>query len=179
MINRLEARIDEAVEPFARQRDLLMTIPGIGERAAQTIISEIGVDMSRFPSAAHLASGAGLCPGNNESAGKRKKTTTRNGNVELCAVLVEAAWAVSRTQTRLGARFRRLHRRFGKTGGNKAAVAIAHTIVVIVWHLLRAEVEYADLGTLLPPARQPRGQAGPAPAPTRGTRLCRRGQPAC
>jgi transposase len=91
--------------------------------------------MSRFPTAAHLASWTGLCPGNNESAGKRKKTTTRNGNAQLCAVLVAAAWAVSRTQTRLGARFRLLHRRFGKTGGKKAAVAIAHTILVIVWHI--------------------------------------------
>jgi transposase len=146
MIGRLQARIDEAVEPFARQRDLLMTIPGIGERAAQTIIAEIGVDMSRFPTADHLASWAGLCPGNNESAGKRRKTATRNGNGQLCAVLVEAAWAVSRTQTRLGARFRRLHHRFGKAGGKKAAVAIAHTMLVIVWHVLHAEVAYTDLG---------------------------------
>ena len=146
MIGRLEASIDAAVTPFARQRDLLMTIPGIGERAAQTIIAEIGVDMSRFPTADHLASWAGLCPGNNESAGKRKKTTTRNGNAQLCSVLVESAWAVSRTQTRLGARFRRLHRRFGKAGGKKAAVAIAHTILVIVWHVLHDEVAYTDLG---------------------------------
>ncbi|KAA0015717.1 IS110 family transposase [Antrihabitans cavernicola] len=147
MIGRLEARIEEAVTPFARHRDLLMTIPGIGVRAAQTIIAEIGVDMSRFPTADHLASWAGLCPGNNESAGKRKKTATRNGNPQLCAVLVEAAWAVARTQTRLGARFRRLHRRFGKSGGKKAAVAIAHTILVIVWHVLHDEVDYIDLGT--------------------------------
>jgi transposase len=146
MVGRLEASIDAAVTPFAVQRDLLMTIPGIGERAAQTIIAEIGVDMSRFPTADHLASWAGLCPGNNESAGKRKKTTTRNGNAQLCSVLVESAWAVSRTQTRLGARFRRLHRRFGKAGGKKAAVAIAHTILVIVWHVLHDQVAYAELG---------------------------------
>jgi transposase len=99
MIGRLEVSISAAVTPFVRQRDLLMTIPGIGERAAQTIIAEIGVDMSRFPTADHLASWAGLCPGNNESAGKRKKTTTRNGNAQLCSVLVESAWAVSRTDT--------------------------------------------------------------------------------
>ncbi|MDP7724178.1 IS110 family transposase [Mycobacterium sp. TY814] len=146
MIGRLELSIDAAVTPFAAQRDLLMTIPGIGTRAAQTIIAEIGVDMSRFPTADHLASWAGLCPGNNESAGKRKKTATRNGNAQLCSVLVESAWAVSRTQTRLGARFRRLHRRFGKAGGKKAAVAIAHTILVIVWHVLHDEVAYTDLG---------------------------------
>jgi transposase len=146
MIARLEASIDAAVSPFAVQRDLLMTIPGVGQRAAQTIIAEIGVDMSRFPTADHLASWAGLCPGNNESAGKRKKTSTRNGNAQLCSVLVESAWAVSRTQTRLGARFRRLHRRFGKAGGRKAAVAIAHTILVIVWHILNDQVPYAELG---------------------------------
>jgi hypothetical protein len=102
--------------------------------------------MSRFPTADHLSSWAGLCPGNNESAGKRKKTTTRNGNAQLCSVLVESAWAVSRTQTRLGARFRRLHRRFGKPGGKKAAVAIAHTILVIVWHILHDEIPYTELG---------------------------------
>ena len=146
MIGGLEVRIDAAIAPFAQQRDRLMTVPGIGKRAAQTIIAEIGVDMSRFPTADHLASWAGLCPGNNESAGKRKKTSTRNGNAQLCSVLVEAAWAVARTQTRLGARFRRLHRRFGKAGGKKAAVAIAHTILVIVWHILHDEVDYTDLG---------------------------------
>ncbi|WP_338890521.1 IS110 family transposase [Rhodococcus sovatensis] len=146
MIARLETRIDEVVDPFARQRDLLMTIPGIGKRAAETIIAEIGVDMSRFPTADHLASWAGLCPGNNESAGKRKKTATRNGNAHLCSVLVESAWSASRTKTRLGARFRRLHRRFGKAGGKKAAVALAHTILVIAWHILHDEVEYSDLG---------------------------------
>ncbi|KZF06685.1 hypothetical protein A2J03_24110 [Rhodococcus sp. EPR-157] len=146
MIARLEARIDEVVDPFDRQRDLLMTIPGIGKRAAETIIAEIGVDMSRFPTADHLASWAGLCPGNNESAGKRKKSATRNGNAHLCSVLVESAWSASRTKTRLGARFRRLHRRFGKAGGKKAAVALAHTILVIAWHILHDEVEYSDLG---------------------------------
>jgi transposase len=90
MIGRLEMSIDGAVAPFARERDLLMTIPGIGERAAQTIVAEIGVDMSRFPTADHLASWAGLCPGNNELAGKRKKTATRNGNAQLCSVLVRS-----------------------------------------------------------------------------------------
>jgi transposase len=146
MIARLETRIDEATAPFSVQRNLLMTIPGIGKRAAETIIAEIGVDMSRFPTADHLASWAGLCPGNNESAGKRRKTTTRNGNAHLCSVLVESAWSAARTKTRLGARFRRLHRRFGKAGGKKAAVAVAHTILVIVWHVLNEQVEYAELG---------------------------------
>ena len=83
MIARLDTRIDEASLPFVQQTDLLATIPGIGERAAQVIISEIGVDMARFPTAAHLASWAGLCPGNNESAGKHRSGRTRKGNTEL------------------------------------------------------------------------------------------------
>jgi hypothetical protein len=99
-----------------------------------------------FVGADHLASWAGLCPGNNESAGERKKTTTRNGNAQLCSVLVESAWAVSRTQRRLGARFRRLRRRFGRAGGKKAAVAIAHTILVTVWHVLHDQVAYTESG---------------------------------
>ena len=91
MIVRLDARIDEASLPFARQVELLATIPGIGQRAAQVIISEIGVDMTRFPAAAHLASWAGLCPGNSESAGKHRSGKTRKGSKELCQVLVECA----------------------------------------------------------------------------------------
>ena len=99
MIARLDARIDQAGLPFVQQTDLLATIPGIGERAAQAIISEIGVDMARFPTAAHLASWAGLCPGNNESAGKHRPGRTRKGNTELCTVLTECAWAAGRTGT--------------------------------------------------------------------------------
>jgi transposase len=124
----------------------LQTIPGIGERAAQVIISEIGVDMSRFPTAAHLASWAGLCPGNNESAGKHKSGRTRKGNDQIRTILVEASWSAGRTSTYLGARFRRLHRRFGNNGGGKAAIAIAHTLIVIIWHVLHDEVAYRDLG---------------------------------
>jgi transposase len=146
MIGTLDARIEEQITPFAAQRDRLTTIPGVGQRTAQTIIAEIGVDMTRFPTPAHLASWAGLCPGNHESAGKRHGGATRHGNPHLASVLVEAAWATSHTRTRLGARYRRLHRRFGKTGGKKAAVAIAHTILVIVWHLLTHDTTYTDLG---------------------------------
>jgi transposase len=147
MIARLDTRVDEACLPFARQTALLGTIPGIGERAAQVVISEIGVDMTRFPTAAHLASWAGLCPGNNESAGKHRSGRTRKGNTELCTVLTECAWAAARTSTYVGAQFRRFHRRFGTKGGTKAATATAHTLIVIIWHVLAKNTAYRDLGS--------------------------------
>jgi len=146
MIQTLDGEIEQVITPFAEQVRRLRTIPGIGERTAQVLVSEIGVDMTRFPTAEHLASWAGLCPGNNESAGKHRRTTTRKGNREVREALVEAAWAASRTSTYLGARFRRLHRRFGKQGGSKAAVAIAHNLLVIAWFLLHDGTDYQDLG---------------------------------
>jgi len=103
--------------------------------------------MSRFPTAAHLASWAGLCPGNNESAGWHRSGTTRKGNKELCQVLTECAWAAGRTSTYLGTQFRRFHRRFGKKGGRKAAIATAHTLIVIIWHVLAETTAYNDLGS--------------------------------
>jgi len=113
MIGRLDARIAQATAPFADACQRLMSIPGVGEHAARAIIGEIGTDMSRFPTAAHLASWAGLCPGNHESAGKQ---------------------------------LRRLKRRMGKKSGPKAAVAVAHTILTIAWHLLAHGGTYTDLG---------------------------------
>jgi transposase len=147
MIDGLNTRIEEVVDPFSEQLRLLKTIPGIGDCAAQVIISEIGVDMSRFPTTAHLASWAGLCPGNNESAGKRKSGRTGKGNAEIRDILTECAWSASHTGTYVGAQFRRMHRRFGKKGGGKAAIAIAHTLIVITWHVLHDQVEYRDLGS--------------------------------
>jgi transposase len=147
MIARLDTRVDEASLPFAHQSKLLATIPGISERAAQVIISEIGIDMTRFPTAAHLASWAGLCPGNNESAGKHRSGKTRKGNTELCTVLTECAWAAGRTATYVGAQFRRFHRRFGNKGAQKAATATAHTLIVIIWHVLAKTTAYRDLGS--------------------------------
>ena len=147
MIQVLDDRIEEVVDPFAEQLRLLLSIPGIGERAAQVIISEIGVDMARFPTAAHLASWAGLCPGNNESAGKHKSGRTRKGNAEVRSILTECAWSAGRTGTYVGAQFRRMHRRFGKTGGGKAAIAVAHTLIVIIWHVLHDGAAYRDLGS--------------------------------
>ena len=146
MIEGLDERIEQVMAPFAEQVRLLRTIPGIGDRAAQVLISEIGIDMSRFPTAAHLASWAGLCPGNNESAGRRMSGRTRKGNAEVRDILTECAWSAGKTGSYVGAQFHRLHRRFGKTGGGKAAVAVAHTLIVIIWHVLHDQSEYRELG---------------------------------
>lgn len=129
---------------MAEAVQLLDTIPGVGEQVAETIIAEIGVDMSHFPSAGHLASWAGMCPGNNESAGKRRSGKTRKGSPYLRAMLVQAAWAASHTKsTYLSAQFRRLVRRMGK---KKALVAVGHSILVMVYHVLSRRVSYAELG---------------------------------
>jgi len=146
MIDQLDQRIEQMLDPCAQQLSLLRTIPGIGDRAAQVLIAELGVDMSRFPTAAHLASWAGLCPGNNESAGKHKSGRTRKGNAEVRDVLTECAWAAGKTRTYVDAQFHRFHRRFGKKGGGKAAIAAAHTLIVIVWHVLHDQSAYRDLG---------------------------------
>jgi Transposase IS116/IS110/IS902 family len=132
---------------FIPPQNLRVTIPGISERSAQVVISEIGVDMTRFPTAAHLASWAGLCSGNNESAGKHRSGRTRKGNTELRTVLTDGAWAARQTSTYVGAQFRRFHRRFGSKGGKKAAIATAHTLIVIIWHVLAETAAYRDLGS--------------------------------
>jgi transposase len=132
------------VYPFEQTVKLLCTIPGVEQRTAQVIISEIGTDMSRFPSANHLASWAGLCPGNNESAGKRKSGKTRKGDQWLRRALVEVAWAASRTkETYLSSQYHRLVARRGK---KKAIVAVAHSVLVAIYYILVNTVPYRDLG---------------------------------
>lgn len=134
----------EAGVPFERARDRLDTITGVGKRAAETIIAEIGVDMSRFPTAAHLASWAGMAPGNNITGGKRGSGRTTKGDVWLRDALTECAWAAARTRdTYLAAQFWRLARKIGK---KKAAIAVGHSILVIAWHLLTNDRDYDDLG---------------------------------
>jgi transposase len=106
--------------------------------------------MTRFPTAKHLAAWAGLAPGNNESAGKRRKGRHRKGNTHVQSILIEAALAASRTQTRIGARFHRLHRRFGGRqnpgAAKKAAFAVAHTLIKVIWSVLATGAPYTDLG---------------------------------
>ena len=146
-IDGLDGRIAHVMSPFAAQAERLTTIPGVGRRTAEVIIAEIGVDMTQFPTAAHLASWAGMCPGNYESAGKRKTGRTRKGDPALRTALVEAAWAASRSQSSyLSAQYRRLARRMGKTGQQKAIYAVGHSILVIAWHLLANNTDYTDLG---------------------------------
>jgi transposase len=140
----LDGKVADGIEPFAYQRDRLITIPGVATRTAEVIIAEIGVDMSRFPTAAHLASWAGLCPGNNQSAGKRGSGRTRPGDTWLRSALTEAAWAAARTRgTYLSAKYWRIARR---RGSNQAAVAIGHSILVAAFHMLRDDLDYQDLG---------------------------------
>jgi transposase len=142
---RLDEQIDVMMIPFVPARDRLDTIPGIAKRTAEIIIAEIGIDMTQFATPGHLASWAGLCPGNNESAGKHHATTTRSGNPWLTSALVEAAWSASRTKgCYLGVRFWRIAKRRGQ---QRALIAIAHTILVICWHLIHDETTFDELGT--------------------------------
>jgi transposase len=141
----LERQFQSNEDPFLLEAvELLQTIPGVGQRVAETIISEIGVDMSRFPTAAHLASWAGICPGNHESAGKQLSGKTRKGNIYVRGALTQAAWAATRTKnTYLAAQFRRLTTRLGK---RRALVAVGHSILVIAYHLLSKRASYQELG---------------------------------
>jgi transposase len=136
--------VDRLLVPFAAQVAQLDTIPGINKRTAEVLIAEIGVDMSRFPSEHHLASWAGLCPGNNESAGKHKAGTTRKGDRWLRLALVEAALAAIRTKdSALGARYRRVMRH---RGHKKAIVAVAHAMLRAAYHVLAEGTTYRDPG---------------------------------
>jgi transposase len=140
----LDTRIEAAMAPFADEAKLVQTIPGVAGRAAQAILAETGVDMSQFPTAAHFASWARLCPGNNESAGKRRPTTTGKGATWLRATLQEAAWAAARTKkSYYHALFHRLKMR---RGPKKAIVAVQHAMLVARWHMLKRGVAHHDLG---------------------------------
>lgn len=144
-LERLSAEIGDRLRPFEPEQERLQTIPGVGRRTAEILLAEIGADLTRFPTARHLASWAGLCPGNDESAGKRRSGRTRKGSPWLRTALVEAAQAAARTKdTYLAAQYRRLAAR---RGAKRAAVAVAHTLLVMVYALLtRTHESYHDLG---------------------------------
>jgi transposase len=144
-LTELDAVIAAKCAPWAHQIELLQTIPGVGEKVAQVIVAETGADMSRFPSAAHLAAWAGVAPAIYESAGKRTPSGKRHGNKWLTAMLVEAAGSVGRMHgsNYLSAQHARLAKRRG-TG--RAQVAVAHSILVSAWHMLTKDEPYQDLG---------------------------------
>lgn len=151
MIARLDAQVEAMMVPFARPRDLVVSVPGFGAISAAALLAEIGTGVAEFfATDAHLASWAGLCPGNHESAGKRRHGRPRKGNRHVASLLVEAAWSAVRTDGRLKARYRRLVLRFGgfrnPAAKKKAIFAIAHTLIVIIWHVLVTDTPYADLG---------------------------------
>jgi transposase len=139
----VEARVGDALEPFRDLEGLLTTIPGVSVTTAQVLLSEIGTDMSRFPTAGHLISWAGLCPGHNESAGKHRSTRIRKGGQWLKATLVQSAWPASRKK---GSYFKALfHRIRARRGPKKAAVAVAASMLTSAYHMLKTGVVYEDL----------------------------------
>lgn len=144
LIAQLSARIAEYTAPFAAAQARLMTVPGIDQRIAEVLLAELGADLSHFPTAGHLASWAGMCPGNHQSGGTRKQAATTNGSRWLRAVLTQAGWAASHTKdTYLQAQYQRLARKRGK---KKALVAVGHTILTIVYHILTEGTVYQELG---------------------------------
>jgi transposase len=149
----LDARIEELMRPFSAARELLATIPGVSDRTAEVIIAETGADMSVFPTDGHLASWAGTAPGANESAGRVKSTKTRPGNRYLKRALGTAAMAAARSQTTyLGAKYRRIKSRRGPM---KALVAVEHSILISIWHMLTTGEIYVDPGPDYYTRRQP------------------------
>jgi transposase len=143
MIGRFDARIEEALAPFEEALARLATIPGVDRRAAQVVLAEIGTDMGRFPTAGHLSSWAGMASGNDVSAGKRRTGRTPPGNVWLKSILVQAAWAASRKQgSHLSSKFRRIA---AGRGRKRAAVAVGHAILVVIYHLLKEGTTYREI----------------------------------
>ncbi len=144
IIDRVSAEIAERVRPFEQAIEHIDTMTGVGRRTAEVLVAEVGTDLARFPTHRHLTSWAALCPGNNESAGKRHGGKTRKGSPWLRAALVEAARAAGRTKkTYLGAQYRRIAAR---RGAKRAAVAVAHSILVSVYYILTRHEPYHDLG---------------------------------
>jgi transposase len=146
-IRQFEDRIEAALRPFADAVARLEVVPGIGHTTAATIVAEIGVDMGRFPTAGHLASWAGMCPGNDQSAGKRRSGKTTKGDQWLRSMLVQAAWAAAHAKdTVFQAQYRRWSKRMGR---KKALVAVGHKLLRVIYHLLQTGTDYRE--TMAPP----------------------------
>jgi len=144
-IGRLSGEIAERLRPFQAEIQRFDTIPGINRSIAEVLLAEIGPDMNRFPDAHHLASWAGMCPGHNESGGKRQSGKTRKGNRWLRQALIEAAHGASHTKdTYLSSQYRRL---VGRRGKKRALVAVGHSLLVIAYHVLNRQATYVELGS--------------------------------
>jgi len=153
LVKRLDGRIQELTSPFEETTQRLDTIPGVNRRVAEALLAEIGPDVAAFPTEGHLAAWTGLCPGQRESGGKSRGGKTRKGNRWLRQVLVQAAWAASRkTGSYLRAHYRRLA---GRRGGKRAAVAVAHTLLGIIFHVLQRGSTYQELGEVYLDRLQP------------------------
>lgn len=144
IIDQIDQDIQEHIKPYESEAKLLMTIPGIKDLAAASLIAELGVDMNQFKDAAHLSAWAGMCPGNNQSAGKIKSSRIRKGNKHAKTILTQVSWAISRTKkTYLGAKYRALALRRGK---KRAIIAIGRKTLVICYHVLKSKVPFHELG---------------------------------
>jgi transposase len=144
-ISNVENEINQCLTPYRQEIELLNSLPGVSDKAAPIILAEIGADMSVFPTDNHLSSWAGVSPGNNESAGKKKRSRATPGNKTLKSILCECAWAASKTKnTRLSSYYWRLVKRMGK---KKALVALGHLLLRIVYHVLLTKTPYKELGS--------------------------------
>jgi transposase len=144
LIEEVSGEVERRLATLQAELKRLSTIPGVSTRISQAMLSEMGADMGRFASAGHLASWVAICPGHDESAGKSRSGRTRRGSPWLRSALVQAAKAAGRTQTYLGAQYRRIAAR---RGANRAAVAVAHSIIVIAYYMLKRGEDYRDLGS--------------------------------
>ena len=144
-IEEMDKIIDNYMEEYEKNKKKLEKIPGIGKRSAEIILAEIGQDMSRFPTAGHLCSWAGLCPGNNESAGKRRSGKTRKGNKTLKSILVECAGSATKNRNSfLHSQYERIAIRRGK---KRAKLAVAHSMLIAIYYMIKEDKEYQDLGS--------------------------------
>lgn len=144
LIADVDRQVDEKLEPYTKESELLETIPGVKEHGAASIIAEIGVDMEQFPTAEHISSWAGMSPGNHESGGKKKTAKTPHGNKALRTTLTECAWAASRKKgCYLKAKY---HSLVGRRGKKRALIAVGHKILVMSYEILKRKVPYRELG---------------------------------